>query len=842
MLDVQWVTLLPLCDSYPAMKKLPIIASLFLLLICNAFIHAQQLGGTEIDYQILDSSGTIQVRLTLYKECSAQWDSTSSLVLTIFKINTNSTYQHIDTFPVFLQQKSTVPLDEFCNTGGFCDSAASLYSGRKVNRYVYTGRKSLSFLPSEVCLISIAYQDCCRRKLSNTLGNDSMFAEVKLNRCLAIPRLNHAPRFCADPTFIINQRSTESVHTAVDQEHDSVSYRIIAPKSTHNSFLTYKPPFSFNRPFLWTLNPNSPFKLNTLTGELTILTAPDSVDFFSTYALEVTEWAILNGQPHFLSSVVRELTMGVSARMPLNNAPSVQLPPFPTYVIPTLVAHEGDSLCFTILVKDTDDVPGQYVNVNWDTSNTAVKLGATFTLNVTNPSILEFCWTPPLGAASNNPYTLPLYLKDQYCPISATAERVIPILVKPALTKKITQTLMGCGYHLSLVDDVSHYHSTITVGKVASDFSFSEGADSFINTAAFTLTNRAPGKYLMRVTLHPILGNSTIGWTDTLIIPQIQPIRIQYQQPCQTGSIVHADVNIDSLHSPVTLKWFLNGTSLISDTNASSVTFRSPKKATLKVVLSDGCKNELSDSIFIQSAIPEYQLQTTPVRCTLGKTGTAEVIIPNANSFTYQLNGRPLQNSNRFDSLGAGTYRILIRKDASCMIEDSVIVPVIPFLSGEITGKNASSINGIESYTYNSIEDYDSIVWSASGGTIMPTVQKDSILVQWENFGVHPLLLRVHFDGSCSDSIVRMIHVSPRTGLPAMELHSSLPPYPNPSRNQLYIDPSQVNMVCSFTDVNGRIVLKSTIDNSGVIDIKELPEGIYFVQIGTTSYKIQKIE
>ncbi len=72
---------------------------------------------------------------------------------------------------------------------------------------------------------------------------------------------------------------------------------------------------------------------------------------------------------------------------------------------------------------------------------------------------------------------------------------------------------------------------------------------------------------------------------------------------------------------------------------------------------------------------------------------------------------------------------------------------------------------------------------------------------------------------------------------PTVAFAQTIPVYPNPSDGIFYIDTQEYNIQSwAVTDLNGRILSAQTqMTNSGVIDITELPKGIYILRVITDS-------
>jgi len=92
-------------------------------------------------------------------------------------------------------------------------------------------------------------------------------------------------------------------------------------------------------------------------------------------------------------------------------------------------------------------------------------------------------------------------------------------------------------------------------------------------------------------------------------------------------------------------------------------------------------------------------------------------------------------------------------------------------------------------------------------------------------------------------SIIRLKPPPPVVSVKEYDLQSGIKVYPNPAENYLWIDcPFLQHGSVTITDVMGRVVLKSNLDQNNKIDIGILVDGIYFVRLDVSEKEGQWIK
>lgn len=93
-------------------------------------------------------------------------------------------------------------------------------------------------------------------------------------------------------------------------------------------------------------------------------------------------------------------------------------------------------------------------------------------------------------------------------------------------------------------------------------------------------------------------------------------------------------------------------------------------------------------------------------------------------------------------------------------------------------------------------------------------------------------------DGELSDTETFAVTVSPATGINTPG-DNNIKLYPNPAGDVVYV--SGTTGIAYIYDITGRLIFSKKVEEDGMIDIKVLTEGTYFVRINGKSYRLVKL-
>jgi gliding motility-associated-like protein len=324
---------------------------------------------------------------------------------------------------------STTPLSNFVNKSTCCEVTFYVNENAR-NGAITTGSSGQNFYST--CMINI----CNLKKMKNNCNNS--------------PQLSNPPFaiLCCNQPWYFNNGAIDTL------DYDSISYRLVdGLQGIPNSSITYSSPFSSQWPMTpycvppttikCTPNPrtNPPrgFYFDTANGD--VIVTPTKCDEVPVLCIEQTEWRKdTAGVYRVIGKTRRDMQLWVKDDCGYNKSPVIN-GPFSYKVC------EGEKICFKVKITDETFTPNQTtpdtVLGKW---NAGIP-GATF--KVVDPKLrekeYEFCWTPPIGSASDVSYSFTVTATDQHCSPPANSIRSFKIKVNPKPSSKRRYTQLKCG-------------------------------------------------------------------------------------------------------------------------------------------------------------------------------------------------------------------------------------------------------------------------------------------------------------------------------------------------------------------------------------------------------------
>ena len=430
---------------------------------------------------------------------------------------------------------------------------------------------------------------CCNFELSVLLyvrnvgittgqSQQPFYTTCELNACL--DECNSSPALTNDPVAILccNQPYVFNNGALDTSNYDSISYAFSPAFRGRNSQNSYsggrspKNPISTYFPrglkFPYT-NPNAKPPIGTFLdperGD--IIFTPIKCDEVAVVVMEMIEWRKdKNGKYEKIGTTRRDMQFIVT-RCPDNNPPKITNSKYSYSVC------EGSQLCFNITTDDKVFVPPppapkpdpDTVTLKW---NRGIP-GATFT--ITNPGARlktgQFCWTPPIGSANTLPYSFTSTVKDDACPLAASATRSFQIFVKPkALAERDIDTL-PCGEYAITSNPLPNFRNPAKYSWQLMDSNqkilFNRYHGYFKSTGAFlsrqksdTLVFRRGGKYIIQHVINN-KANCPTTFYDTLIVPELLEVDIAFGPDtfACAGTTLRLEPGIKNGKPPVKYKW-----------------------------------------------------------------------------------------------------------------------------------------------------------------------------------------------------------------------------------------------------------------------------------------------
>jgi len=372
--------------------------------------HAQ---GTDITYQCLGNNQYL-IKLSFYRDCAGVSAPNSASV---------------DISSVSCGQNFSITLNKIPGTGidvtPICPLLTTQCNGGAypgVQEYIYTGTVTL---PAQCADWVFGFTLCCRNAAITNILNPSaenIYVESTLNNLNF--NCNNSPQFLNKPIpFICVGQVTCFNNGTYESDGDSIAYKLVIPKTSPNTTVTYLGNFSSTQP----LSTATAMTFNSRRGDICI--SPTALEV-TVLAMVVEEWR--NGI--MIGSVMRDIqlkTVVCNNTNPyvngINNTGSY-----------SITACAGSQLSFTIPTFDPD--ANQNVTISWYTAI----VGANFVSSGGSRPTATFTWTPTSAQISNNPYCFTVIVEDDNCPYSGRQIFSFCITVDGFATT-ISSTNANCG-------------------------------------------------------------------------------------------------------------------------------------------------------------------------------------------------------------------------------------------------------------------------------------------------------------------------------------------------------------------------------------------------------------
>jgi hypothetical protein len=690
-------------------QKLGLLAvSLFCLLFFQS--KANHLVGGDISYKCTASPGIFEVTLVVYRDCSGSALCTGtcgtacSLALDIKgadAVCNTTTFATVTLNLVSVRDADPAPkcatAKNTCNNMG-CATAGTYSPG--VERYEFVGFANIgqtSGIPANCCNVRLSFSAGTRNNNSTGSSGQNFYTEAVINRCLSVSPCNSSPELRNDP--VISTCSNQPLifnYGVFDSDDDSLTYAFAPALQGFNTPVTYNAPFTYQTPLPWTGPANGLYpqgiSCNPQNGD--IMFTPQSAGGFFTgiIAVEIKQWRKANGgTPALLGTTRKDVTMTIRNDCLPNNVPVITTnpPENNSFYAPktNLTTCEGEQLCFTVTVKDTDYNTAQNISdttyLSWDRA--LESYGATFKptydtalrkVNGPREDSYQFCWTPAIGVSRTAPYMFSVSTMDSKCPKPGQAKRSFSITVVKQADLFIRKADKKCGkWQISYVKGVASQvldSTAIHVGKQPFDYQYSAGFYAYSNTTATPdILLKQPGQYLVKVIAKT--GTCYRTFYDTLVIDTPIMVSTKDTMVCQ-GNPVTLSATTKKGVAPFTYKWFnsvndINGTPLNSGNYAQSgftFTATEQKRYTLQVTDQDGCVVYDSAKVSLFNGI--QQVTANPPKCFGENNGSITIAVANATPLhKYKIDNNAFQSSPVFTGLSAGNYTISITDTSNCM-------------------------------------------------------------------------------------------------------------------------------------------------------------------------------
>jgi gliding motility-associated-like protein len=603
--------------------------------------HAQS---ADITYQCLGGN-QYKISLSFYRDCAGVPAPNTATI----NISSASCGQNL-----------TLTLNQVAGTGievsPICASmttqcAGGAYPG--VQEFKYSG---VITLPVQCTDWTFGFSLCCRNASINTIMNPSsenIYVEALLNNldfpCNSSPTFSNPPIpfVCMGQPYCFNNGSS-------DIDGDSLSYTLIAPRTSATTSVTYNPPYSASQPLI-----SSPaVTFDNVSGDMCM--SPTLIEV-TVFAVLVQEWR----SEVLVGSVMRDIQLRTINCT--NNNPYVNgINNNGTY---SLAACAGVPLNFVISSYDVDS--SQNVSINW---NNAIA-GATFTASGGSRPAGTFSWTPTAADISTASHCFTVTVRDDNCPYNGSQTFSFCITVT-GLTLSTSTTPANCGAsngtaEVQVVTGAGPYtYQWIGGGTNYDQSGLSAGTYSVVVTGAGGCSSSATAAVAAGATPANLVINSvSVG--------------------CYGAANGSATANVSGGQPPYTYLWTGGaGTSTISGLAAGIYN--------ITVTTANGCISSAAVNITQPAAPVSFVSSQVNVTCSGNSNGSATVTPSGGTgAYTYSWNTSPVQTTATATNLAAGNYSAIIMDANGCTATATITITEPPALMANGMVVSNVSCNGL---------------------------------------------------------------------------------------------------------------------------------------------------
>jgi len=570
-------------QNYTLKIKNLIISSLALFGMM-AFANVQQANathvmGADITYKCLDTL-KFEFIIKYYRYCGGVPFGNPSNITKLICTKTGASQG------VSLTRQSIRDVTPVCATATKpCNPSNTSRTGDGIEEHYYKVTIDFNKAPysnlvkNGCCEIRLETGQCCRNSnITSGAANQNFYTYATVDLCKApcnsSPALTTEPiaYLCCNQPFYYNNGASDTAN------FDSLSYSFANPLRGWNNKIAYSGNYTYKFPFdtyyPGTLKPpyknpnaNPPIgiSLDEETGDL--IFTPVKCDEITVAVLQVTEWRknAKTGKMEVIGVTRRDMQF-ITKQCPGNNPPVIK-GKFSTTVC------EGSQICYTITTEDKVKKPPpplptpdpDTVTIKW---NRGIP-GASFT--VLNKKALNqsarFCWTPPIGSASDIPYSYTVTARDDACPLNAVTVRAFQVKVNPIAEADRKITKLDCGRYAIESEPFPNFKNPArftwqlkdTNGVVIFDRSYGyfESTNSYLSSKQVdTLKFRKGGTYILQHTINnsPKCPND---YYDTIVVPPLLEVDLAFGPDtfiC-AGTTLRLQPKIKNGVMPVSYKW-----------------------------------------------------------------------------------------------------------------------------------------------------------------------------------------------------------------------------------------------------------------------------------------------
>jgi len=538
------------------LSKAVLLFSLFFM--WNLSAKADHIVGSDITYTSGDTAGIYYIVFNFYRDCNGCYvlgqsprcgtteNCGSSLTApTSLSVSCISGTNPTSAGNISLTRTSIVDITATCNgEPSRCDQPCNGTFPFGIEKHTFEGRVDLrSALTSGCCDFEISVLLYVRSAdITTGQQQQTFYTSCEINACAA--PYNSSPALTNDPVAILccNQPYTFNNGAIDTAERDSISYSFAKAfrnqnqVCSYNGTRTYLDPLATYYPgtLAWPYcNPNANPPIGTCldpeTGD--IIFTPVNCSEVAVVVIQMIEWRKDTLGIYRKIGTTRRDMQFIVMSCPDNNPPTINGP----YAYNVC---EGSQICFNITSNDVVFTPPppasapapDTVKLTW---NGGIP-GATFGI-VTPSARLQtgrFCWTPPLGTASDLPYTFTVTARDNACPLNAVTVRSFRVRVKHRAEAVVDIDTLLCGEYTVTSTPVDGFRGTPSYNWTLLDSNrnliFNRKVGYFRSTysaistrSTDTILFRKGGTYYIQHVINnaPLICPNT--YFDTLVVPPL---------------------------------------------------------------------------------------------------------------------------------------------------------------------------------------------------------------------------------------------------------------------------------------------------------------------------------
>jgi hypothetical protein len=385
---------------------------------------------------------------------------------------------------------------------------------------------------------------------------------------------------------------------------------------------------------------------------------------------------------------------------------------------------EGSQLCFNITTNDivytlpppAATPPLDTVKLQWDSA--MAKNGATFT--ITNPTARlqtgQFCWTPPIGIKTEQPYMFSVTAKDNNGVRNLVSKRVFVIGVKQAAKATVEFDSVVCGTKLigierKVVPD-SNFAGTPSTNSQLLDSSgkilvserlfFNSNNTSISTRLSDTIVGDTAGVFILKTVINNLPNNCPRASYDTISIALSYP----------EGAHLPSEWNICNQPSD-SLEIVGNWTSIIWNTGDTVPKILADTARTYIAYATNSCGDvlRLKTTVYIENS-PQFQFADT-FKCT---SDTLKFIYLDTEPHSILWSDSSTLDS--FTTRDTGVFWVQVDKRCGSIIDSFEIKNNFPraevLMDSSVCGQIDFSFNQLNPganqfvWTQNAVKKYDS--------------------------------------------------------------------------------------------------------------------------------------